>query len=521
MAAPSVAAAGVATGYATASVTASIPFPASVTANDVALMFVIATRAVTGQTLATISTPAGWNLHPSTPFLGWSSTAAGDVVRGYLFWKRCSGSEGGTSVTVTRSTSSTFIDAMGRIFLLRGAGGGSDNTSPWWEDAAVNLNPSPGSDTWAWNSVTVSGSERTLLAFAGKNDDAPNAAALPSGYAQTNAGGSTTTTGQDAAMGLSHSANVSAGSYSTSVVAVSLNTDGWATLHIAAIPTASGTTQLLSGVTAGTSSATGAIEVTKALSGSSAGVATGVGVVVVTKQLAGVSGGVAAPTGVLLVTKAMSGVTAGQATAAGAVEVTKALAGLSAGAAAPTGALVVSKELSGVSTGATSLVAMLVASKELSGLSGGGSTAAADILVTKAMTGVSTGIGAASAALLVTKEMSGLSAGVADASASMAVTQTQLLSGQSAGQATASGAIQAVKELVGSSAGSAIVSAVIQAVKQLSGSSSGTATAEATIDPSVPQLLAGLSRGASSAFGTLMGEVRTRVRGAQRFFKLR
>lgn len=217
-AAPSViskgtAAAGTATSIAPA-------YPASVLANDIVFILVISHQPVS---IGVINTPAGFTQAAQGTYTNSSAVNQG---RAALFWQRAAGGETGT-VTISR-TGDTGTDGsfFGQMYLVRGA----ETTGDPWD--AVIARFGPGNTTVTWNAVTVSGAERTLLAFVSQANNV--AVATPSTYTAT-VTADATANGTDAELQLFDKANVSADG---SVTATGGEIIGWTTFHVAVKPPA-------------------------------------------------------------------------------------------------------------------------------------------------------------------------------------------------------------------------------------------------------------------------------------------
>ena len=146
------------------------------------------------------------------------------VGRAGLFWRRADGSESGT-ITVTR-TGDTGADTcfFAQTYCVRGC---EPSGNPWddaqWDDG-------PGNATVDWAAVTVSASERTLLAFCVQANDVATVDP-PAGYA--GAVRDTTTEGTHGELRLLYKQDVSSDG---AVTATGGETAGWATFHVSVKP---------------------------------------------------------------------------------------------------------------------------------------------------------------------------------------------------------------------------------------------------------------------------------------------
>lgn len=104
-------------GYAGGSNISSVApaFPVGVQADDIALLHASFHDGSSSPGSQTITTPAGFTL---VDFQGPTNIGATSI--GYLFWKRCSGSEGGTTVTVNASETSNTEVYGSVISVFRG-----------------------------------------------------------------------------------------------------------------------------------------------------------------------------------------------------------------------------------------------------------------------------------------------------------------------------------------------------------------------------------------------------------------
>lgn len=221
MAAPVVVSEGTASAGTSTSVTPS--YPASVGAGDIVFLLAISNQPVS---IGVINTPTDWaEVAQST----YQDSAASNRGRAALFWRRASGALSGT-VTVTR-TGDTGTDGVffAQIYRVTGCIGTGD---PW--DGTPAATYGPGNATVNFAAPTVSGSERTLLAFCAQADNA-STVDPPSGY--SGLATDTTTSGTDAELRLLYLENVSSGSATT---ATGGETEGWATFHLAVKPPPAG-----------------------------------------------------------------------------------------------------------------------------------------------------------------------------------------------------------------------------------------------------------------------------------------
>lgn len=191
MAAPYVAAKGTASAVTTGASTPT--YPAGVAANDIVFLLVISHQP---NGIGVIDTPTSFTQVAQGTYANSGST---DQGRAALFWRRASGSLTGT-ISVTR-TGDTGTDGVlySQLYRVVGAVTSSD---PW--DAAT-ADYGPGNATVDIPSVTVSGAERTLLAFIAQADNA-STVDPPSGYVGLVT--DTTATGTDAELRLVHRRNI-------------------------------------------------------------------------------------------------------------------------------------------------------------------------------------------------------------------------------------------------------------------------------------------------------------------------
>lgn len=216
MAAPYVASKGTASAVTTGASTPT--YPASIVANDIIFLLAISHQPVS---IGVIDTPSGFAEVAQGTYQNNSSVNQG---RAALFWRRASGSLSGT-VSVTR-TGDTGTDGVfySQIYRVVGAVTSGD---PW--DAATT-DYGPGNATVDVPAVTVSGAERTLLAFIAQADNA-STVDPPANYVGLVS--DTTATGTDAELRLCHRRNIDAGSATT---ATGGETEGWAVFHLSMIP---------------------------------------------------------------------------------------------------------------------------------------------------------------------------------------------------------------------------------------------------------------------------------------------
>ena len=142
----------------------------SIVANDMLFAFAISNQQ--GGTIGNIGTPSGWTKVDMRIYRNSGGTIVGNVG---LYYKIATGSESGTlSISRTGSTGAgKFFEAQ--LYQFRGTANIALES--------YNVTDGGGSTTVTWNSVTVGGLKRTLLAFVGLNR-ATVAAGVPSGYTQ-------------------------------------------------------------------------------------------------------------------------------------------------------------------------------------------------------------------------------------------------------------------------------------------------------------------------------------------------
>jgi len=199
-----------------------VPYPAAgVEPDDIAFMVVLSHQPVS---IGVINTPPGFTEIVQGTY---RNSGAADQGRAALFWKRCDGTEEGTTVTFTR-TGDTGVDTTfgGQIYIVRLCTATGD---PW--DDAVSKFDGDGSTTITYPAVTVSGAERTLLAFLVQADNSPVAGA-PTGYAAT-LGLETWPTGTDGQAGCFDLQDVAADG---SVTSANGEVTGWVSFHVSAKP---------------------------------------------------------------------------------------------------------------------------------------------------------------------------------------------------------------------------------------------------------------------------------------------
>lgn len=202
----------------------TLPAPGGgILANDIVFALFISHQPVS---VGVINTLAGWTEVAQITYRNSSLVNQGRVG---LFYRRMAGGESGT-ITFSR-TGDTGSDTCfhGQTYLIRGC----ETTGDPYD--AASIRNGDGATTVTWDAVTVSGGERTLLAFCAQADDTP-LVATPSTYARTlTAEG--TTSGTDAQFAMDDKQNVSTDG---SVTAANGETIGWATIHVSAKPPAGG-----------------------------------------------------------------------------------------------------------------------------------------------------------------------------------------------------------------------------------------------------------------------------------------
>jgi len=219
MAAPYVASKGTASAVTTGASTPT--YPASVAANDIIFLLAISHQPVS---IGVINTPTDFTEVAQGTYANSGSTNQGRVA---LFWRRASGSLTGT-VSVTRTgdtgTDGTFYTQMYRVV------GAVTSGTPW--DAATT-DYGPGNATVDIPSVTVSGAERTLLAFIAQADNA-STVDPPSGYVALAT--DTTATGTDAELRICHRRNIDTTIGGGATTTTGGETEGWGVFHLSMIP---------------------------------------------------------------------------------------------------------------------------------------------------------------------------------------------------------------------------------------------------------------------------------------------
>ena len=216
-AAPSVISKGTASAGTATSVTPS--YPASPQANDIIFILAISHQP---NGIGVIDLPSGFTEAAQGTY---QNSSLVDQGRAALFWKRAIGGESGT-VTISRTGDTGLTDTcfFAQMYLVRGAVTSGDP----WDDITARYGP--GNATVTWDAVTVSGSERTLLAPVAQADNA-STVDPPSGY--SGLATDTTATGTDAELRLLYKENVSSDGQ---VTATGGETEGWATFHISVKP---------------------------------------------------------------------------------------------------------------------------------------------------------------------------------------------------------------------------------------------------------------------------------------------
>lgn len=218
MAAPGVPVKGTANAGTATSVTPS--YPASVAANDIIWLLAISHQPVS---IGVIDLPSGFTQVAQGTY---QNSAPANQGRAALFWKRAAGGESGT-VTVSR-TGDTGVDGVFFAQMYKQSG---CNTSGDPYDA-VTPTYGPGNATVQYGSVTVGGSERTLLAFIAQADNA-STVDPPSTY--SGLVNDVTSSGTDAELLLCYKQNVSTDGSTTSTGG---ETEGWTTFHVSVAPVA-------------------------------------------------------------------------------------------------------------------------------------------------------------------------------------------------------------------------------------------------------------------------------------------
>ena len=200
------------------STSVSPAYPSSINANDIVFILAISNQP---NGIGVINTPSGFTQVAQGTYQNSSAVNRG---RSALFWKRAAGGESGT-VAVTRSgdsgTDGSYIAQMYRV------SGAITSGDPW--DAATPRY-GPGNATVTWDAVTVSGSERTLLAFAAQADNA-STVDPPSTYSGLVT--DVTASGTDSEVRLLYKQNVSSDGQ---VTATGGETEGWTTFHVSMKP---------------------------------------------------------------------------------------------------------------------------------------------------------------------------------------------------------------------------------------------------------------------------------------------
>lgn len=219
MAAPYVAAKGTASAVTTGASTPT--YPAGIAANDIVFLLAISHQP---NGIGVIDTPANFTEVAQATY---KDSSAVDGGRAALFWRRASGSLTGT-VSVTRTgdtgTDGVFFSQLYRVVGAKTSG------DPW--DAATT-DFGNGNATVDVPSVTVSGAERTLLAFIAQADNA-STVDPPTNYVGLET--DTTATGTDAELRLVHRRNIDATIGGSATTATGGETEGWAVFHLSMIP---------------------------------------------------------------------------------------------------------------------------------------------------------------------------------------------------------------------------------------------------------------------------------------------
>jgi len=200
-------------------------YPATVHAGDIAWL-VVSVR----DTSTTPTTPSGFTA---------ANTFGANSVRGHTYWKRCTGSEGGTTVSVTIGGT---VAKSARIYIIHGAvstvtpfEGGGGNTGA---TAAI-----------AFPAAAPSGDERLAVGFLVVSDD--NALVAQTGQAggtwQESFAEFTFTDGSDGAVQMQHASDVTNGVTLGGGNQTMAAADGWAVRTYFMIPALTVAPDLLGG----------------------------------------------------------------------------------------------------------------------------------------------------------------------------------------------------------------------------------------------------------------------------------
>lgn len=235
------------------------------------------------------------------------------------------------------------------------------------------------------------------------------------------------------------------------------------------------------------------------LSGTTAGVGAVTGALKVPVALNTTTEGVGLATGALTATSLMSGTVAGTGTVTGALTATSKLTGTVAGIGTVTGALTAPPLLTGTTAGLGTVTGALAATRLIVGTTAGIGTVTGALTASPLLTGTAVGLGTLTGALTVTMPIAGTVAGVGTATG--ALTATALLTGTAAGVGTVTGALAAMRLVSGTVAGIGNAPGALTATSLLAGTTAGIGNVTGAL--TAPSLLTGTLAGVGSATGAL------------------
>jgi len=207
----------------TIGISPQITFPASIAANDIAVMGVGCNAS------STFTTPSGWTL------LGTSlESDAGQSTEWY--WRRLDGTEGGQTVTASATFSST-IGGYGQIWVFRGCVTTGDPFEGVGTAGTVS-ETTPDS-----SACTTTGADRLVVCLAQLDNDTAFASGYPpSGW--TDRGTDASTIGNDWRNYCMDRTEATATTVASAVVGTLGASTRWRTLTFALIPAAGGTVNM-------------------------------------------------------------------------------------------------------------------------------------------------------------------------------------------------------------------------------------------------------------------------------------
>lgn len=213
----------------TSGTTSATPsYPADVAANDI-VFILVGTHGATTLNDAVYVAPAGFEIAAQATKRTSTGTVRGRVA---LMWQRAAGGESGTVTVETTQTCGTANNCALHTQMYRITG--AVTTGDPWDDIQTTDETAgaPGSATLTWLEVTVSGTERTLLAFVSQGDETPGAG-TPTGYAATIAGDFLTALVPDSQLVLFDLQDTSTDG---AVTGTGGEANGWRTFHLSIAP---------------------------------------------------------------------------------------------------------------------------------------------------------------------------------------------------------------------------------------------------------------------------------------------